>query len=256
MSENITKPNSRSVTDFLAGVDDRKRADSVVLIALMREISGHEPLMWGPSIIGFDSYHYTYASGREGDLPAIGFSPRKANLTLYITDGFDAYSDLLERLGTYTTSVSCLYIKTLADVDLVVLKELLTRSYQQLKAGPKPPNSDVDAYEATLPEPARKPFRELRQLARTTLPTAEECISYGIPAYRLGPTRAVVFISGWKDHAALYPIPQDATLRGELAPYIKGKGTLWFPLTKPLPKSLIVRTIRAHAKEYAMRTKR
>ncbi len=253
MAENKTKPSSQSVTDFLAGVDEQKRRDSLELIEMMREISGHEPVLWGPSIIGFDTYHYKYPSGHEGDMCALGFSPRKANLTIYITDGFNAYGELMSRLGKHTTSVACLYIKKLADVDKDVLKELITQSYQQTKATPAAPSPDVDAYEATLPETVVPAFKTLRQLVRDTMPQAEECISYGIPAYRLGPSRAVVFISGWKDHLAMYPIPKDETLYNALKPYIKGKGTLWFPLATPLPRHLIERIIRAHVSEYEIR---
>ena len=90
--------------------------------------------MWGPSIVGFGSVHYKYDSGREGDMGLTGFSPRKANLTLYITDGFDKYGDLLARLGKHKTSVSCLYINKLADVDQDVLRELVRRSVEHTRA--------------------------------------------------------------------------------------------------------------------------
>src|SRR5690606_37579313 len=171
MAENKTKPTNISVDDFLAGLDSAKKEDSRVLIGMMREISGYEPVMWGPSIIGFDTYHYKYDSGKEGDVGAISFSPRKANLTIYIYEGFDNYGDLLEKLGKYTTSVSCLYIKTLADIDLDVLRELIARSYGHLKSD-RPKATTVDEYEATVPEPGKNHFKQLRRVVTETLPHA------------------------------------------------------------------------------------
>lgn len=133
MGENKTVPTKANVREFLAQVDDpRKRHDSEKLIGMMQEISGNPPVLWGPSIIGFGSYHYNYASGREGDAPVLGFSPRKAQLTIYVADGFEAYGDLLGVLGRHKTSVGCLYIKTLDDVREDVLRDLLARSYKHM----------------------------------------------------------------------------------------------------------------------------
>ena len=135
MAENKTKPTDASVEEFLNAVpDERKRADSFRLVEIMREITGEEPVMWGDSIVGFGSYHYKYASGREGDAPLIGFSPRKASLTIYITPGFDRYGDLLGRLGKFTTSKVCLYVKRLSDVDEAVLRELIRDSVEVMRA--------------------------------------------------------------------------------------------------------------------------
>ena len=245
MAENKTKPTGAAVEDFLAGLDAQKQADSKVLIEMMHGISGHEPAMWGPSIIGFDTYHYKYDSGREGDVGAIGFSPRKANLTVYIYEGFESHGDLLAKLGKYTTSVSCLYIKKLEDVDLTVLHELISRSYAHLKSK-RPKAATVDEYEATVPESARAQFKELRELVKNTLPQAKEVISYAIPAYRVDDKRPVVYISGWKDHVALYPVPHSQQLQADMKPYIKGKGTLWFRLDVPLPARLIEAVVLAH----------
>ena len=129
MADLKTKPNEASVEAFLNGVEDeRKREDSVAILELMLEVTGAEAQMWGSSIIGFGSYHYTYASGREGDWFQVGFAPRKQNLTLYIMSGFDAYDDLLGKLGKHKTGKSCLYIKRLADVDLDTLRELVVQS--------------------------------------------------------------------------------------------------------------------------------
>lgn len=245
MAENKTMPTDVAVEDFLAELDTQKQADSKVLIGMMHDISGHAPVMWGPSIIGFDTYHYEYDSGREGDVCAIGFSPRKANLTVYIYEGFESHGDLLAKLGSCTTSVSCLYIKKLEDIDLAVLRELVSRSYAHLKIA-RSKAATVDEYEATVPEQARAQFKELRELVKNTLPQAEEVISYAIPAYKVDDRRPVVYISGWKDHVALYPVPHSQQLQAEMKPYIKGKGTLWFRLDAPLPARLIEAVVLAH----------
>lgn len=129
MAENKTKPTNADVLEFINQVDDeRKRQDSMVILELMSEVTGEEAKMWGPSIIGFGTYHYRYASGREGDAPIAGFSPRKQNLTIYIERDFDQYDELLGKLGKHTTGKACLYIKRLADVDQQVLRELVERS--------------------------------------------------------------------------------------------------------------------------------
>ena len=135
MAELKTKATDASVEAFLNSVaDEKKRADAFRVLQIMREETGEEPQMWGESMVGFGRYHYQYASGRQGDWPLTAFSPRKANLTLYITDGFDKYGDLLARLGKHKTSVSCLYINKLADVDQDVLRELVQRSVEHTRA--------------------------------------------------------------------------------------------------------------------------
>ena len=135
MAENKTQKNEQSVVDFLNGVEDeQKRRDSFAVMELMKEVTGEEPAMWGDSIVGFGSYHYRYASGREGDSPLTGFSPRKQNLTLYITSGFEQYEDLLDDLGKFKTGKSCLYLKRLQDVDLDVLRELVRQSVAHMEA--------------------------------------------------------------------------------------------------------------------------
>lgn len=133
MSELKTRPTDDSVEAFLNSVeDDQKREDAFALLRLMREATGEEAVMWGDSIVGFGSYHYRYASGREGDWFLAGFSPRKRNLTLYIMAGFDEYDDLLERLGKFKTGKSCLYLNRLSDVDDQVLRELVRRSAEHV----------------------------------------------------------------------------------------------------------------------------
>ena len=129
-----TKLNDASVTTFLNSVtDEQKRKDCLEILKIMKQATKEEPKMWGSSIVGFGSYHYKGKSGREGDWMLIGFSPRKQNLTLYLMGGFDNHVALLKKLGKFTTGAGCLYIKTLADVDKRVLKELVQASVQRMK---------------------------------------------------------------------------------------------------------------------------
>ena len=129
-----TKLNDASVTEFLNSVaDEQKRDECFEILKMMQQVTKAEPKMWGSSIVGFGSYHYRGKSGREGDGMLIGFSPRKQNLTLYLMGGFDTHADLLEKLGKFTTSVGCLYIKSLDDVDKKVLKELVQASVKRMK---------------------------------------------------------------------------------------------------------------------------
>jgi Domain of unknown function (DU1801) len=129
VAENKTKPTALSVPAFLEeSTDEARRTDAKTLVKLMERATGNKPAMWGSSIIGFDSYHYTYESGREGDMPIVGFSPRKAANVLYGTIGFNGAEALLAKLGKHTTGKGCLYIKNLADVDLKVLEILVEKA--------------------------------------------------------------------------------------------------------------------------------
>jgi hypothetical protein len=135
MAQLKTQPNDKSVTDFLDSVEnDTKREDSFTILELMKEATGVEPIMWGDSIIGFGTYHYKYASGREAEWFLTGFSPRVQNLTLYIMDGFDEYDKLLGNLGKHSTGKSCLYVKRLENIDLEVLKEMVEKSVAHMRA--------------------------------------------------------------------------------------------------------------------------
>jgi hypothetical protein len=130
-----TKANDASVEAFLRRVPDAaRRADALDVLQMLKDVTRLAPKMWGASIVGFGSYHYTYASGREGDMCLIGFSPRAQALTLYIMPGFRAYEGLLKRLGKCKTSVSCLYIRRLADVDRTVLRQLMTEAYRHMRS--------------------------------------------------------------------------------------------------------------------------
>ena len=128
MAENKTKPTNASVAAFIDALTDQtRRSDAKALVKLMQSATGEKPKMWGPSIIGFGSYHYTHETGREGDMPLISFSPRKAATVLY-TAGLSDSAALLAKLGKHTHGGACLYIKTLADVDPKVLEILIAKS--------------------------------------------------------------------------------------------------------------------------------
>ena len=133
MAELKTKRNDNSVEAFLNGITEaRMRDDAFTILELMKKITRAEPTMWGSSIIGFGSYHYKYDSGREGDWFIAGFSPRKQNLTFYIMPGIERYGELLKKLGKYKTGRSCLYVKTLDDIDLATLKEMLKQAVKHM----------------------------------------------------------------------------------------------------------------------------
>jgi hypothetical protein len=128
-----TTETTLSVTAFVKKVEDKQRqADCFEIIEIMKKQSGFEPKMWGPSIIGFGSYHYKYESGHEGDAPMVGFSPRKAEFSLYIPN-FEGKEKLLEKFGKHKTAKACVYIKKLADIDAEVLKKMVTASIKHYK---------------------------------------------------------------------------------------------------------------------------
>jgi hypothetical protein len=135
VAENKTQPTKESVAKFLKSIEDEnRRKDSQTVAKLMEEITGEKPVLWGTSIVGFGTYRYKGASGREGDWMLTGFSPRKQNLTLYLMGGFAQHADLMEKLGKYTTSAgSCLYIKRLDDIHLPTLKKLVRESVKSMK---------------------------------------------------------------------------------------------------------------------------
>ena len=133
-AKNKTKPTKADVDKFLNNIkDEKRREDSFKIIKLMKQITKAEPKMWGSSIVGFGNYHYKYASGREGDWFLAGFSPRKQSLTIYAMTYLENYPDILKRLGKHKTGKGCLYINNLEDVDIKVLKELITTSIKNLQ---------------------------------------------------------------------------------------------------------------------------
>lgn len=134
MAELKTKPTNASVEKFLNQVaDETRREDCFEVAKMMEEITGEKPKMWGPSIVGFGSYHYKYASGQEGDWPIAAFSPRKQDLTLYLLPGYQEQADLMQQLGKHRTGKSCLYIKRLSDVHVPTLKKLIRESVKRMK---------------------------------------------------------------------------------------------------------------------------
>ena len=125
MAEAKTTPTAQSVDAFIAAVEHQgRREDATALVALLTQVTGEPPILWGPSIIGFGTYHYRYDSGHEGDAPLVGFSPRKANLVLYMTAEEPGRSDLLSRLGKHKSGQGCVYVNRLSDVDLDVVAEM------------------------------------------------------------------------------------------------------------------------------------
>ena len=134
MSSNKTQPTKVDPKDFIASVDNEtRRGDAEVLLELIEELTGERPVMWGPSLIGYGTYHYKYDSGREGDFFMAGFSPRKQNMVVYVMPGFDRYAELMNKLGKYKTGKSCLYINKLKDVDMEVLKSLIKEGFEYMK---------------------------------------------------------------------------------------------------------------------------
>jgi hypothetical protein len=130
-----TRPTAHSADSFIASIADAsQRAQCETLARMMAKATGAPPVMWGAGIVGFGAYHYRYASGREGDWFIVGFAPRKSDLTLYIMDGFEAHADLMQPLGRHKTGKSCLYLRSLADVDLEVLRKLITASVRHMRA--------------------------------------------------------------------------------------------------------------------------
>jgi hypothetical protein len=132
MAENKTKPTRASVTGFLNNIKDRQvRDDCFALVEMMRKVSKSEPVMWGSAIVGFGSYHYVYESGREGDSILIGFSPRKQNISIYLMGGLATVEDELPKLGKHKTGGGCLYIKSLSDIQVPVLKRIFAKAFKE-----------------------------------------------------------------------------------------------------------------------------
>jgi len=139
MAEMKTKVNDASVEEFLGSLGNaRRREDAFTVLRLMKAVTRKPPRMWGPSIVGFGQYHYKYASGREGDMCMIGFSPRAQALTLYVMPGAPRVEGLLKRLGKHTTGQGCLYIRTLDDVDMRTLRTLVREAYDYMRKKYKP----------------------------------------------------------------------------------------------------------------------
>lgn len=122
------------VEDYISSLDEQTSKDSQTLIDIMQRVSGHEPNLWNVGTIGFDTYHYKYASGREGDGHIIGFYPRKGKITIYLMDGVARYAKLLSKIGNFTSTGYCLYIKRLSDIDQAILEQIIKQSYDNIKS--------------------------------------------------------------------------------------------------------------------------
>ncbi len=132
MAENKTKPTKSSVTAFLNKIKDKQlRDDCFAILEVMQKVSNCDPVMWGSAIIGFGTYHYVYESGREGDTIVIGFSPRKQNISIYLMGGLKNVEDELAKLGKYKTGKGCLYIKSLSDVNVDILKKVFAKAFKR-----------------------------------------------------------------------------------------------------------------------------
>jgi len=127
-------PDDNSIKDYIASLDEQTAKDSLVLIEMMKRISGHKPKLWNAGTLGFDSYHYKYDSGREGDGHVIGFYQRKGKITVYLMDGTARYPELLAKLGKHTGTGYCVYIKRLSDVELAILEQIMQKSYENIKS--------------------------------------------------------------------------------------------------------------------------
>ena len=125
--------HDKSVKDYIASLDDQTAKDSLTLVEMMQRISGHAPKLWNAGTLGFDTYHYKYDSGREGDGHVIGFYPRKGKITVYLMDGTARYAALLAKLGKHTLTGYCVYIKRLSDVELPILEQIVQKSYENIK---------------------------------------------------------------------------------------------------------------------------
>ena len=134
MAKNKTTETLINVTEFINAVNDEvKRKDSLTLIEAIKKLTGLEPKMWGPSIVGFGSYHYKYDSGHEGDSPLVGFSPRASALTLYLSGRFEKREELLQKLGTHKTDKGCIYIKRLEDINIETLQKMITNHIKHIQ---------------------------------------------------------------------------------------------------------------------------
>lgn len=135
MAQNKTIETIESVANFLATVtDENKKQDCLNIVTIMEKVTGFKAKMWGPSIVGFGSYHYKYESGREGDAPLVGFSPRKNEISLYLSSSFKNRDGLLEKFGKHKSAKACVYIKKLADIDQEIFKEMIVLSVKHVKS--------------------------------------------------------------------------------------------------------------------------
>lgn len=133
------EPTTKDADALLDGVTPvRRREDARILLALLKDVTGRDPVVWSGNVVGFGACHYRYPTGNQGDSPIVGFAPRRAATTIYLLDGVDTHAEALDRLGPHSTGVGCLYLKDLSDVDLDVLREIVARSWQGVTSGGPP----------------------------------------------------------------------------------------------------------------------
>lgn len=270
-----TKKAIPDLLAFLEGVAPAgRRRDALVLVDLMREVTGLAPRMSGSSIVGFGEYAYEYDSGRKGTAPAAAFSPRKAATTIYLLDGIAYHEAALGKLGPHTTGVGCLYIKDLSKIDLRVLKGIVRKSFKTLTAktygerardaaarkAPKrstrggSAKSPIDAYLARIESAAaRATLTRLCAQLRELLPMATETISYDMPAFRLPSGKVAAGFAFFGKNCGYYPhsggvIPKLGAL---LDGYKTTKGGITFPPDAPLPKKIVSALVHARLAEIA-----
>ena len=268
MAELKTKRTGASVAKFLGAItDEQVRQDCLAISALMSDVTGAKPEMWGSSIVGFGTYTLVYADGRELPWPPVAFSPRARYIALYLSCGSEPIDDLLAKLGPHSGGKSCLYIKRLSDVHLPTLKKLVQISVRRLLGGRTGPNArqpkraagparrsgpmaagraptSIDAYLAHVPADMRAALEQLRRDIRRAAPGAEECISYGVPGFRLDGKPLVHFGAAAK-HCAFYPGAVVGAFEAELAHYDTSKGTIRFAPDRPLPAKLVRAIVKA-----------
>lgn len=247
-NENKMRETDYPVDDYLDTVSDKRKKEAQIIIEIMRKITKLEPKMWGDSIIGFGTEHYIYESGREGDQPLLAFSPRKAKLTIYFDSGFDSHGGDIEKLGKYKTGVSCLYINKIEDIDLKVLEKMLEDLYKKHTVK-TPKITSVEEYIENIPENSAEYFFRLRELIKEIIPSSEEKFSYGIIGYKLTFNRPSFFISAWKDHIALYPLPKNEEYKMKVKDYVKGKSTIWISLKEDFPEKMLIELIKMYNEE-------
>lgn len=286
-AENKTVPTKQSFAAFVKTVpDERRRGDAKRLDAIIREVTGEKPVMWGDAIVGYGKVNQTYATGRVVDWMRVGFAPRKAAISLYLSCELDPLRDLLAKLGSHKASVGCVYIKRLDDVDEKVLRQLIKKAYalaptdtkevwqerrttSAKKAAPakkapaakkaaiakKPASTsaapaDIDAYLATLDPTKRATLQSLRTTIRAVVPDATEVVSYGMPAFKLD-GKVVAGFAAFTDHLSYLPFSGSTlgALSGDLAKYTYTKSSLHFPVDKPLPKALVKKLIAERRRE-------
>lgn len=247
MREAKTRPTTASVAAYLNAIaDEPRRRDCKALAALMRKVTGCTPRMWGPSIVGFGSYHYKYASGHEGDACLLGFSSRKGDISVYLVPGWEGAGPLLAKLGKHRMGKGCLYLRRLDGVDLAVLEQLLAGSVAETRR--RYPTGGIDGYIAGFPPEVQEILQRIRAMIRAAAPEAEEAMKYQIPTFVLNGN--LVHFAAFKQHIGFYPTPSGIeAFKDALAGYEVAKGSVRFPLDREIPLGLMEEIVRFRVEE-------